>query len=166
MHLTQETVWNCMLSSRGNRCWREFLRCYSVSQKTTGPMRQCSCHSVNVLVQRRGNGKIMLLINTEHKLTALTALVLWRNDYCLRTKMYILAHDDVSVDNSFFFPQIIIIIFYLTLSLKNLNLYVKKRNWNGLTWSRPILSSYTNTCTHICICLYMIMCKHTHTHTK
>lgn len=70
----------------------------------------------------------MLLINIERTLrnTALTALVLWRNNYCLRTKMYILAHDDVSVDNCFFFVSEIIIIFYLILSLKNLKLYVKK----------------------------------------
>lgn len=101
-----------LLGKKQSRCWREFLRCYSVSQKKTGPTRQCSGHSVNALVQWRCNVKIMLLIDTEHWLTALTALVLWRNNYCLRTKMYILAHDYVSVDN-FFLPN-----YYILFDIK------------------------------------------------
>jgi len=47
-----------------------------------------------------------------------------------------------------------------------LNLYVKKNNfkWTDLK-CRPILSSYTNTCTHICIYAYIWSCANTHTHT-
>lgn len=81
------------------------------------------------LTERQHNVAHQHRKNVEKTLTALTALVLWRNNYCLRTKMYIVAHDDVSVDNCcyvFCFVSEIIIIFYLILSLNNLKLYVKK----------------------------------------
>lgn len=76
-------------------------------KNTTGPTRQCSSYSVNALVQWRVSVEIMLLVSQHRKnidkiITALTALVLWRNNYCLRTKMYIVAHD-ISVDKFFFF---------------------------------------------------------------
>ncbi len=83
-------------------------------KNTTGPTRQCSSHSVNALVQWRGSIEIMLLVNRKNIdkiLTALTALVLWRNNYCLRTKMYIVAHD-VSVDNCFVFFKLLYFIWY------------------------------------------------------
>lgn len=132
----------------------------SEKKKTTCPTRQCCSHSVNALVQWRGNVEIMLLINTDRTLTkysALTALVLRRNNYCLRTKMYILAHD-VSV-NIFFSNYNIL----FDIKFKELETLCYKINWNALTWSRPLLSSYTNKRTLVCINACTWSCAHTNT---